>query len=418
MAGPNKFTIEDAPKSQFTIGDDGPDISSEASMATHPPAVPKPMAMQPSYSALAIRNSPTGADPHNPGNPNLNAVPASELGKVNDRALETQMASIGGAPLAEAAVAGSVKPLIPLARSVVGSAAGGYLGREAGSLVGHPEAGKVIGGLAGGLYGGIGGKVPTKEGLANLFEEQAPQPKLGGPLPSYEDYALNRGTEITRAMKQQPEAFGLSKIEPEAELGSPDNPAFHSKLPARLPPNLRGDPFAPTPKIAGPINTGAKTGVAVLPEPRASFEGENEGYMASTPRAQLSKLAVSGKPGAGTQMQQLGHRVLYIPKGADIESPSIEGLRQPEAEPRWAYRAHDEGNPDFDLSRNSPHATLSPEEAAEYRESRGNQEGAKPQTVSRTNLNLVPDQFEELQGPRGNPWIKFRQQQKWEPYKP
>lgn len=47
------------------------------------------------YDALALANSPTGADPHNPGNPNLGAVPGSERASVNARALATQASVLG-----------------------------------------------------------------------------------------------------------------------------------------------------------------------------------------------------------------------------------------------------------------------------------------------------------------------------------
>lgn len=59
-------------------------------------AVQKPFSQPPSYAALAMANSPTGADPHNPGNPNLSAVPASERSGVNSRALATQASILGG----------------------------------------------------------------------------------------------------------------------------------------------------------------------------------------------------------------------------------------------------------------------------------------------------------------------------------
>lgn len=52
--------------------------------------------MTPSYAAMAVGHVPTGADPHNPGNPNLNAVPESERKMVNDRALATQASILAG----------------------------------------------------------------------------------------------------------------------------------------------------------------------------------------------------------------------------------------------------------------------------------------------------------------------------------
>ena len=58
--------------------------------------VSKDAKMNPSYSALALENSPSGADRHNPGNPNLNAVPESERAAVNTAALKTQAATLAG----------------------------------------------------------------------------------------------------------------------------------------------------------------------------------------------------------------------------------------------------------------------------------------------------------------------------------
>ena len=53
--------------------------------------------------------------------------------------------------------------------------------------------------------------------------------------------------------------------------------------------------------------------VRTIPEPRQSFEGENPKYMASVPRKNLRSLAAGGKLGAGTQLQQLGEKVIYTP---------------------------------------------------------------------------------------------------------
>ncbi len=61
---------------------------------------------------------------------------------------------------------------------------------------------------------------------------------------------------------------------------------------------------------------------SLIPEPRAPFPGENPNYAASIPREELEGLAKIGKPGAGTQLQQLGgvhgRPVLYIPREAEF----------------------------------------------------------------------------------------------------
>jgi hypothetical protein len=417
-----------------------PDISSEASMAVHPPTAPQPAPMQTTAQTEATRRTQLenagGSPKAHPSNvlqsynreTGQNETP-EQHNRYLGTAVTTGMAlGTGGTSLAEGIAANGLRAgLAPLVKGVGGSIAGKFIGREAGGMIGHPEAGATIGGLAGGLYGLGGGKIPTNHAeLSELLEPQAKLPQgwtgeetaaptvgIGSPSPTYGDYALKRGAEINSAMKQQPEAFGIGSPEPvSSPLGSPDNPGFHSKLPSRLPTSLRGDPFSPAPKPElSPINTGAKTGVAILPEPRAPFEGENEGFMASVPRARLGKLGVTGKPGAGTQLQQLGQHVVYAPRGSEIESPSMDALRESlgigSPEPRYAYRAHTIGQPEVDLGAHA-HATLSPEEAEAYAQHRN--AGAN-QTVSRIDLNkFVPEHLEETPGPRSANWVKFKRQ--------
>lgn len=55
--------------------------------------------------------------------------------------------------------------------------------------------------------------------------------------------------------------------------------------------------------------------VTRIPVPRRTFPGENPNNMGSVPRAELEGLAKTGKPGAGTQIQQLGGKVIYTPEG-------------------------------------------------------------------------------------------------------
>jgi len=116
----------------------------------------------------------------------------------------------------EAIAARSLAPLYPIARGILGAAAGKFLGREAGGLVGQPELGGDIGSLAGGAYAAGGGKVPTKGNVLEWFNK--PEFKeTGAPLPSAEEFYANHGKDIMAAMKQQPEAFGI----PEPPKGAP-----------------------------------------------------------------------------------------------------------------------------------------------------------------------------------------------------
>jgi hypothetical protein len=60
-------------------------------------------------------------------------------------------------------------------------------------------------------------------------------------------------------------------------------------------------------------------GVTVVPEPRAFSPGDVN-LMGSVPRGTLQDLALTGKPGAGAQLQHLGQPVLYAPLGAGISN--------------------------------------------------------------------------------------------------
>lgn len=87
----------------------------------------------------------------------------------------------------------------------------------------------------------------------DAFAPPAPAEYPGAHLPAVGDFYANRGTDISQAMRQQPNAFAPPAA-PAPELGSPENPGFMSKLPSRLPSNLRGDPFAPTsPAASAPL---------------------------------------------------------------------------------------------------------------------------------------------------------------------
>ena len=58
--------------------------------------------MKPSYSTMAITNAPSGADPHNPGNPNLNAVPPSLRQAISSSLAKQQASALVGEGLGAA----------------------------------------------------------------------------------------------------------------------------------------------------------------------------------------------------------------------------------------------------------------------------------------------------------------------------
>jgi hypothetical protein len=153
-----------------------------------------------------------------------------------------------------------------------------------------------------------------------------PAPKLGSP--ENPGWMSKLPTRLPPNLRSDP--FAPSSTA--AELGSPDNPGFMSKLPTRLPPSLRGDPFAPpieeTAEAGRQAAAASPSGVIVVPEPKPLFPGQNENYAASMPRNELEPLAQAGQPGAAKQLQQLGRKVIFSPPGAGIETASMDALRQ------------------------------------------------------------------------------------------
>lgn len=65
----------------------------------------------------------------------------------------------------------------------------------------------------------------------------------------------------------------------------------------------------------------SKVPITRLPEPNAPGPGINPANMASVPRDSLLDLARSGTPGAGKQLQQIGERPLYEPRGTGYPAP-------------------------------------------------------------------------------------------------
>jgi hypothetical protein len=69
--------------------------------------------MKPSYATMALSNAPTGADPHNPSNPNLSALPPEMRQQVSSSLAKTQAGALVGEGLGSAAYAGASKLLAP-----------------------------------------------------------------------------------------------------------------------------------------------------------------------------------------------------------------------------------------------------------------------------------------------------------------
>lgn len=329
----------------------------------------------------------------------------SLVGMSGESAAQHAAKGEGGAILGEAAVP-AVMAAAPLAlegTKVLRGKVGEGIHTAEGEL--KPMAktvGQVGGGLAGAAYGlkelnpyaaVTGGAAGYKLGpslMEKMFPAPAPKPIFpGAAFPDVGEFYTNKGTEMNAVRRQteqsarqaareakanapeppEPELGSLenpgfhSKIPtrmpkpapvevPTPELGTPENPGWHSKIPTRMPPSA--ETLVPEPPLGSPENpgwhskvpnrmprTGAsavapepavgegpalpKAQVVKLPVPHEPLPGENPGFMASIPRGRLLDLGRQGRSGAGQQLQNIGKSVLYVPE----EYP---GPRQPAIE--------------------------------------------------------------------------------------
>lgn len=271
----------------------------------------------------------------------------------------------GGAILGEAAVP-AVMAAAPLAlegTKVLRGKVGEGIHTAEGEL--KPMAktvGQVGGGLAGAAYGlkelnpyaaVTGGAAGYKFGpslMENMFPAPAPKPVFpGAAFPEASEFYANKGTEMNAVRRQTEQSARQAAREakanapepPEPELGSPENPGFHSKIPTRMPkpapveapapelgtienpgwhskvpnrmPRTGTSTTAPEPAVGeGPALPKAQ--VVKLPVPHEPLPGENPGFMASIPRGRLLDLGRQGRAGAGQQLQNIGKSVLYVPE--------------------------------------------------------------------------------------------------------
>jgi hypothetical protein len=213
----------------------------------------------------------------------------------------------------------------------IGSKAGGYIGEQ----VGAPTLGEDVGGLVGGLAGGeLGTRSPNT--VARILRNPATPAQARAGLPG----------SLKRIL---PGTFNdwLSFFVPKGELGTVTRPGPYSAIPLRAPRGA-GDPFLPYESPPGaPLPSadefyenraqdimqrgkqqaalekqGATTStgqdvpygsVVRVPEPNEALPPVNPKYMASVPRNRLAEMALSRTPGAATQLQQLGNKVIYEP---------------------------------------------------------------------------------------------------------
>lgn len=253
--------------------------------------------------------------------------------------------------LGPVATAGNVltnpRTIPALVQAGIGSAGGGYVGRHVGKMIGGDtgaDYGDRIGTLTGGLAGGIRGYGDVPEPESPTYGPSAPQlgSNINPPPPPEIGSPENPGFHAKLPTRMP------TQTETPPELGHPDNPGIQSKIPTgrnsmpKAPAGLKGNGLAfqaeppirqavipqggpsplqsfadrlPAPQGEGEASIGKRiSGVSVYPEPNAPGPGINPGNMQSVPREELPGLAKRGTPGAALQEQNLGKKIIYRPK--------------------------------------------------------------------------------------------------------
>lgn len=247
--------------------------------------------MQPNYAALMLENSPSGADPHNPGNPNLNAIPETERKEVSDTLANTALATTPLMGAVGSAAAEGLPGVMRLGRGLIGAGTGAWIGERGGADVGglFGDTGRKIGGTGGAIVGGLLGgglaggleRSPVTNKVNSLpfgVQRAIPDWMVPGGVPEDE---LARGAFMNRGYKPQIGA-GESVT---SQIGS-------GKTASGLPD-----------VIHAPITSESRW----LQRP--------EGNIQNVPRTQLpGMIQRTGDPAAVKEARRLGSAVLYVPE--------------------------------------------------------------------------------------------------------
>lgn len=183
----------------------------------------------------------------------------------------------------------ALKPSVKTASQLGGAAIGGAYGAT------HGPYSAIAGGAAGYKLG------PTM--METMFPRVETPTYPGAMLPSTDEFYSNRANEINAANKVASRFDKMQSKVPdweapthaESPLGSPEYPGPFSKLPTRLPSNLRGDPFAPRPS---PLD------ITAAPE-----EGTSRSNVASDPQdliSRMKKIAIPGEEPTAADLKRAG----------------------------------------------------------------------------------------------------------------
>jgi hypothetical protein len=322
-----------------------------------------------------------------------------------------------GAGLEAAGLVGSagpsLAPLAPLVRGVVGSAAGGFVGREAGKVVGQEKIGGELGALAGGIYGAGGGKIPTN--MAE-FESvmQSPEAKARAAQEI-------EGQEASDALKLQDNIARRAARDQAAVARAEAKAAKEAAKPAAPFPSALG-PEAPTPKQLKSVAAQPEPSPIVAP---GAVEAESEGRPATWQNLRVSSLASKGGPLTFDAAKQAQLRQLEVPNVGMVADPRATAVPdlspvrsrtlfdangQPIGgqEPNWIYRTRDVGERGLPADQRSPaHLTSSLEQAQSFVDSRQATTG-KPQEIVRFDANsLKPGEATVRPFGEGVDWYKL-----------
>jgi len=291
------------------------------------PPYPKPPEPQPSNLGTIATGPPLMS--MQPGLPSPAQVPENAERMQEGAAL----GSIGAGGLA-----GGARGALAVGRGLIGAGVGSSIlgagGSHLGGLVGG-ETGREIGGgigalggavLGGGLAGGIERQPPTKPftpgkisplpfGMQRFIPEwMVPKGEIMGP---YDVRAA--GPEIPKGGLPQTRPY-IPPAHEEIPIGSPLYPGPHMKIPDRMTAAQQELLRPRVPETAAAPNENAKAAgvpygsVIKLPEPNEAVAPINPNYMGSVPRKELVGMGESRTPGAGTQLQQIGNRIIYTPE--------------------------------------------------------------------------------------------------------
>lgn len=320
-----------------------------------------------------------------------------------------------GAGLEAAGIIGgagpSLAPLAPLVRGALGSAGGGFVGREIGKPFGQENLGGQIGAVAGGIYGAGGGKIPTN---ASELEESLLSPEAKARAAQEIE-----GQETVDATKMQ-DVYNRRVAREQAAADKATQKAALTPQATPAKPIPKGTNYG---QYLEDQKAAAKVAATQPPSPivtSQSPEIPSEGRPATWKNLSVSDLASKGGPLTFDAAKQAQLRQLDVPNvglvadpratvgGAGLGSSAerLARLRQiayPDlpggpgdfaskaAEPQWLYRTRDVGEKGIP-NESRPNMTSSLDQAKSWLESRN--EGT-PQEIVRVDANsLKPEKLQ------------------------